>query len=518
MRIRAAIYARVSTKEQSEGKASIPDQIAVGERAIREHKWEFHQSFTDAGISGHLTEERAGLQAMLRDAREHKMDLIIVKDFDRFSRNRSAATVIREELKELGIQTYSTTTPVEPRDPKEYDPDEDDLCVIVEGMSDIRSDLERKAITRRMKMGKMSKAKSGQIPNKVPFGYKVIRKLDEHGKIVRSVEIDEEAAKIIQEIFTLYNEGTGVQKTAITLNKRNRRSPKGGLWSAPSVKYILKNPTYTGKVWWGWRHAEYKKTKDRRKRGMEGIITEGVHEAIISPEVFAKAQEIQKQRGQFAKGGAARSRGLLTGMLKCIRCGKGGGYKTRKHKRATQNPNWNDTITHEYICTGYKYYGECSSRIMSAEKLENAVLDHIRNIYKHPKVQERIIYKDNSKTRKNLEREIHKQDTELARIPQRMSRQEEAYETNVITIEEYGKAIQRLRSDEKRIEEEIMRLKGALHQLGQNMETLQRFAATLKDFDTMWPKLHLDEKKIILRTIIREVRAGNDRVEIDFAM
>lgn len=516
--MRAAVYARVSTKEQAEGKASIPDQIEVCERAVREHKWQYHQAFTDSGISGHLTEERTGLQSLLRDAREHKFDVVIVKDFDRFARNRSAASVIREELKELGIQTYAITTPVEPKDPKHYDPDEDDLGVIVEGMSDIRSDLERKAIIRRMKMGKMSKAKDGVIPNRVPYGYKIERHIDERGKVKRTILIDDEGGKVIRRIFELYNSGIGIQKVAIELNRARFASPKGGLWSAPSVKYILKNPTYAGKVWWGWRHADYKKTKDRRQRGREGVITDGQHEAIISKEVFDKAQLIQKQRGEFAKGGAARSFGLLTGILKCIRCGKGGGYQKRKHKRSKKNANWHDTTTQEYICTGYKYYGICSPRIMSAEKLETAVIDQIRNIYAHPKVQSKIIYSGNHKTQKNLQNELAKLEKELARIPERLKRQQEAFELNVNSVEEYGKALKRLREDEERIHKEITRVKTMSLQLGQNMDLLQRFASTLKNFDKLWPKLTLDEKKHILRTIIRQIRAGDGHVEIDFVL
>lgn len=520
MKIRCAVYARVSTKEQSDGKASIPDQFGVGERAINEHtgKWEFFRNYSDEGVSGHLTEERAGLQEMLRDAREHKFDLVIVKDFDRFARNRSAATIIREELKELGIQTYAITTPVEPRDPKTYDPDEDDLGVIVEGMSDIRSDLERKGIIRRMKMGKMSKAKDGLIPNRVPYGYKITRTIDERGKIKRLVGIDQEAAKIIRDIFDQYNNGSGVQKIAITLNKSGIKTPKGGMWSAPTIKYMLKNPTYSGKVSWGWRHAEYKKTKDRRKRGFEGVIIDGQHEAIIPQEVFDKAQVIQKQRRSFSKGGAARSRGLLTGLLKCIRCGNGSGYQTRYHKRKKQNPNWNDTATHEYICLGQKYYGTCSYRIMSADKLETSVIDQIRNIYNHPKVQKQIVYKGSDKTKKNLETELRKQEKELERIPQREHHQQDAYERNIITIEDYGKAMQRIKEDQKRTTEEIQRIQGALHKVGQNSDVMQRFAVTLKDFDKLWPKLVLDEQKLILRTIIRQIRAGEGRVEIDFVL
>lgn len=518
MKIRAVVYARVSTKEQAKGKASIPDQLEVCERAVHEHKWDYHEKFTDSGISGHLTEERPGLQALLRDARAHKFNVVVVKDFDRFARNRSAATIIREELKELGIQTYALTTPIEPRDPQTYDPDEDDLGVIVEGMSDIRSDLERKGIIRRMKMGKMSKAKDGLIPNKVPYGLRVERYLDTRGKVHRKIHVDEKAAKIIRIIFTLYNSGLGVQKIAIQLNNEKHPTSGGGLWSAASIKYILRNPTYTGKVWWGWRHAEYKKTKDRRARGMQGIIAEGQHEAIISQEVFDKAQDVQKQRQQFGKGGSGRSKGLLTGLLKCIRCGKGGGYQKRYHKRSKKNPHWHDTITYEYICLGKKYYGICSNRIMSADKVEGAVTDQIRNIYNHPKVQDKIIYKGNHKTKTGLERELKQLEKEKIRIPERLKRQQEAYEMNVIPIEEYGKALQRLREGEENIDREITRINSTLFQLGQNIEILQKFAVTLKNFDRLWPRISLEEKKQILRTIIKQIRAGDGRVEIDFVL
>ncbi|MEM3394328.1 MAG: recombinase family protein, partial [Candidatus Methanomethylicia archaeon] len=151
-KIRAVIYARVSTKEQAEGKFSIP-------------------------------EERRVLQNLLYDARQHLFDLVVVKDFDRFARNRAAATIVREELKKLFIQTYALNTPVEPKDPKSYDPTDDDLGIMVEGYSDTISEIERNKIRRRMMMGKMNLAKQGKIPVNVPYGYEIKRTIDEHGKI-----------------------------------------------------------------------------------------------------------------------------------------------------------------------------------------------------------------------------------------------------------------------------------------------------------------------------------------------
>ena len=127
-KIRAVTYARVSTKEQAEGKFSIPEQIQACKKAVIDHRWELiNDPYIDSGISGHLLEERKGLQKLLHDARQHQFDLVIVKDFDRFARNRAAATIVREELKELFIQTHALNTPVEPKDPKLYDPTDDDL-------------------------------------------------------------------------------------------------------------------------------------------------------------------------------------------------------------------------------------------------------------------------------------------------------------------------------------------------------------------------------------------------------
>ncbi len=519
MNITAAIYIRVSTKEQADGKASPADQEEACRRVINEHAgWTLYNKYVDLGISGHLTEERVGFQSLLRDARNHKFNLVIVKDFDRFARNRAAATITREELKDLGIQTYAINSPVEPRDPKTYDSDDDDINIMVEGMSDIRSDLERKAISRRMKMGRNSKAKQGIIPNRVPFGYSVKKSIDDHGKIKREISLDNEAAPLIRHIFNQYTKGAGVQKIATELNRCGKISPKGGVWTAHTIRYILSNITYTGKVWWGWRFADYKKTKEKQLRGREGITVQGNHQPIISEEIFTKAQSTKRERSKAAFGGSARSLGLLTGLLKCIRCGKGGNYQTRHHKRSQLNKNWSDTTTYEYLCSGYKYSGICSPRIMSATKLEGAVLDQIRCLYGNPKIQERIIYSGNSDTKQNLSDELTKLEQEHSRLPERLKRQQEAFEKNIITTEQYGEAMTRLRVDKERYEQEIVRTKTNLMQLDQNIEVLKKFAATLKDFDNLWGAMMLDEKKQILRTVIKQIRAGDGKIEIDFVL
>jgi site-specific DNA recombinase len=452
---------------------------------------------------------------MLRDARAHKFDLIVVKDYDRFARDKDSAAIIRKELKELGIQTFSVNTPVDPRSPGEYDPDEDDIGTIVETISDMRSDLERKQIARRMKMGKMSKAKSGSIPNRVPYGYRIIRDLD-GTKIRRTIVANEEEASRVRFIFNSYAQGQGDRKIAMEVNRKGWRSPQGKQWTIATIRYILANPTYTGKVWWGWRHADYKKTKEWRRREKMGYIGPGSHEVIIDENLFKLAKEARSGRAKAVRGGAERSFGLLTGIAKCIRCGSGVGYQKRYHSRSTKNPNWKDTFTFEYICTGYKYKGICSQRVMSGQRLESTVLDHVKNLYAHPKVQERIVYDGNSAEENERERQIARLQREIESEGSRIERQTVAYERGIIPVEEYEANVRRIHEETKKSRAAQDRLSTLSSQTAQHTFAIHKLVASMKDFDPLWDAMELDERKMILRSIIKEIRAGNGRAEIDF--
>ncbi|MEK9207203.1 MAG: recombinase family protein [Patescibacteria group bacterium] len=515
--IKAVIYARVSTQEQAQEKASIPDQLRLCNKVAAEKGWLFVKEYRDAGISGHLTEERHGLQSMLRDGREHKFDLIVVKDYDRFARNKDAAAIIRQELKELGIQTYAINTPVDPKPPGEYDPDEDDLGTIVETISDMRADLERKQIARRMKMGKTAKAKEGIIPNRVPYGYRVIREL-EGSKVKRTIVASEEEASRVKFIFNEYARGLGDRKIAMEMNKNGWPSPKGGLWSIAVIRYVLSNPTYTGKVWWGWRHALYRKTKEWRRRGKVGYTGPGNHTPIIDEKLFNLVQETRLGRTKTAKGGTGRSLGLLTGIAKCIRCKSGVGYQKRYHGRSNKNPKWKDTVTYEYICTGYKYKGICSPRVMSAKKLETAVLDHVKNLYAHPNVQERIVYNGKNEEETENEKEIARLEREVAMEESKTQRQYYAYERGIISIEQYQERLEKIREETAKNRMEADRLLSLSSLTAEKSSAIQKLIASFKNFDTIWGAMELDEQKMILRSIIKEIRAGGEKVEIDFIL
>lgn len=515
-KIRAIIYARVSTKEQSDGKESIPDQIKVCKKAIVDHGWELvAEPYVDSE-SGHLIEERLGFQKLMQDASAYKFDLVVVKDFDRFARNKSYATKARDDLKKLFIQTYAVTTPVEPKNPKMYDPTDDDLGIMVEGFSDTMSELERNKIRRRMMMGKVAVAKSGKIPNNVPYGYKIVRWLDEKGKVHRKIEVNEEQAKIVRFIFDEYIKGKGALSIAFELTKKGVKPPRAQFWRAQEIKYILQNKTYTGKVLWGWRHADYKKNQQRKLRDHKGIIEQGQHKAIIPESIFLLAQKEKQIRGNSQKGRGKLSRGLLTGIAKCIRCGSGVTYLTRHHNRKKKNPKWNDTITYEYLCGGYKYSGICQRRVISATKLEEFVLNQIKNLINNPTARERLIFDRNITISDNLEDDYKRSAKMLADIDRRRQRVKEAYEAGIDSLDVYAANMKRLEEEENKYHVVTDDYQFKLQQLNERRQELEKFTKSLEDFNTLWDNAIFEERKHFLRMIIKEIRAGNGKIEIDF--
>lgn len=516
-KIRAVIYARVSTKEQAEDKISIPSQINDCKKIVIERGWELiKEPYIDEGISGHLLEERLGLQKLLNDARQHLFDLVIVKDFDRFARNRASATIVREELKELFIQTYALNTPVEPKNPKTYDPTDDDLGIMVEGYSDTMSEIERNKIRRRMMMGKIAIAKAGKIPNNVPYGYYIYRWFDDKGKVQREVRVNEEQAKIVRWVFEEYTKGKGMLQIAFELNQKGVKASRGSLWRRQAIKYMLQNRTYTGKVLWGWRHADYKKNKQRQLRNHKGLIEEGQHEPIIPTEIFELAQKEKKIRGNSQKGRGKLSRGLLTGIAKCIRCGSSVSYLTRHHKRKKKNPKWNDTTTHEYLCGGYKYSGICQRRVMSATKLEDFVLNQIRNLINNPTARERLILDRNITITDNLKDDYDLASKGLADIARRRERVKEAQEAGIDSLEVYGERMRKLDEEENKYRAVAGDYENKLRILNERKQELEKFTKSLDDFNTLWDSSEFEEKKHFLRSIIKEIRAGNGRIDIDF--
>lgn len=179
---------------------------------------------------------------------------------------------------------------------------------------------ELKMIRKRMRRGLMQTIEAGGYVANQPYGYRKCTV----GKLP-SLEIDEDQAVFIRHIYKRYLEGVGAQTIAEELNAMGSVPNRSAKWNRNTVRHVLRNPTYAGKIAWN-RVKRYKPTKQnprpyaKHQKMEDWIMVDGLHPAIIPWEEWTRAQDIRKGRyipsqnhGQVAN--------VMAGLIVCGNCG-----------------------------------------------------------------------------------------------------------------------------------------------------------------------------------------------------
>ena len=159
--------------------------------------------------------------------------------------------------------------------------------------------------------------------NVTPFGYDRVKLKDSKGY---TLSINQEEAPIVKEIFRLYTfENNTINSVVKKINDMNLKPRISDEWSISSVKDILSNPTYIGKIVWN-RRKQKKKTKNghlliSRPRNKEYLIYDGLHEPIIDNKTWDLVQEKRKQNTPKVKHNNVIQNPLV-GLVFCEKCGK----------------------------------------------------------------------------------------------------------------------------------------------------------------------------------------------------
>ena len=207
---------------------------------------------------------------------------------------------------------------------------------------------------RILKAGRDLASKKGAYLNLAPFGY------DKHfiyegRKKMSTLAINEEQANLVRMIFDWYvKENIGTQTISNRLNDMNIKPPKIDKWKPEAIRDILENPIYIGMIRWNTRKGQYivvdgefKKTRPVNK-GDDRILTKGLHDPIISEELFNAAQE---KRGRTHRTCDNRNlRNPFASLLYC-ECGKAMSYRHKKGREP------------RLVCNEQKYCGSGSCQV-----------------------------------------------------------------------------------------------------------------------------------------------------------
>jgi len=283
-KLRCAIYTRVSTDNQAEGEFN---SCEAQEEKIRsfiksQENLEIFEVYSDGGFTG-ANFNRPALQEMIEDIKQGKLNLVISYKIDRLTRSPKDFYQLIELFEKYNVDFISVT--------ERFDTSTSAGRLLRNIMLTF-AQFERELASERTRDKMLQRANkrmwNGGI---VPFGYKT-----EDKKLV----MDEKETKIVRDIYEGYIASGSIAKVHNDLKNKGVKDRKGLPFSKSGIYYLLRNIVYTGKI----KYA--------------GKIYQGVHQPIISEDIFNLAQELHRSKRRVLR---LYKDYPLAGLVRCQECG-----------------------------------------------------------------------------------------------------------------------------------------------------------------------------------------------------
>ena len=320
-RLRVAAYCRVSTDSEDQLN-SYKSQVQHYTDLIKsKSEWDLAGIYADEAITGTQVTKREDFQRLINDCMNGDVDMIITKSISRFARNTLDTLKYVRMLKEKGIAVF-----FEEENINTLTMDGELLLVILSSVA--QQEVEN--ISANVKKGLKMKMQRGEL-----VGFQGCLGYDYHPED-KSISINEEEAEIVRYIFRRYIEGAGGSVIAQELENLGYKTKRGSTrWAETTVIGIIKNEKYKGDILMGKTFTLDPISKRRLDNfGEEDqFYIRDHHEAIISEEMFEKAQEILKRRAKPRRLGTDGKREKFSRKyaFSCmLECGFCGGTLTRR--------------------------------------------------------------------------------------------------------------------------------------------------------------------------------------------
>ncbi len=510
---RIAGYCRISVDEELDrDNTSIENQKAIISDFVA---CKFPGSelvfYEDRDRSGYTFEQREGYQAMRRELLAHRLDILVVKDFSRFSRRNSRGLVELEDLRDAGVRIISIGDNID-------FPNDDDWLKIQ--FQFLLNEMPVTDTSRKVKSVIRRRQEDGKWICAAPYGYIVNKQ--------QQFEVVPVEADVIRRIYRLYIDGWGYKRIANALtdegvptprmSERERKVAEGedyrrsvkNAWSIVTVQGILDNDFYIGTL----RQGKYQRAKingrDVKRDEVEQIVIENHHQPIIDYRTFATVRALREKRAKYNYRGVKINDNVYSGFLECGDCGAPMFALGRRDLKPA------------YTCGTYHRRGTagCTTHHIRVDKLDELVKLYVK------------------KVRDNSAEMLAELNAEIAREPEDVAEAERSaanLEDVLLDAQEELKATKRQRvrdimrhpENEAVLEETydeleadlMRRIEGLQNQLERVTDKrnaiirTNRAAKTAMDvFDDILAKPHLEKQDLEL--IIERIYVFEDHVEI----
>lgn len=504
---RCYIYTRVSTSMQVDGYsldaqkdklkkyAEFQDMVVAGE-------------YSDEGKSGKNIEGRPQFLQMLKDIEsgKDKVEFVLVFKLSRFGRNAADVLSSLQRMQDFGVNLICVEDGI--------DSSKDSGKLMISVLSAV-AEIERENILVQTMEGRRQKAREGKWNGGfAPYGYKLV----DGYLYIADDEVD-----VIRIIFDKYvNTTMGASAVATYLNehgyvKKKRQNNTLDMFSAHFIKSILDNPVYCGKLAYGRRKNE----KIAGTRNQYHIVKQddypvydGVHEAIVSEEVWQMAQRKRQETGvKSEKIYNQEHENILSSILRCPVCGAAmyGNVNRKKKKDGTLYKDYyyyhckHRTTVNGHKC-GYR-------RQWKQEMVDAAVEEVIRKLVTNPKFEQAIRQKIGSRIdTEELETELEQLRKKLHQLNGAKAKLGQQMDSLDVTDKHYDRKYQdmeerlyKLYDDIDSVEEEIEEVETRIYNVRQQKISGDNIYQFLLYFDKLYDKFTDAEKKEFLNSFIERV-------------
>ena len=479
-----ALYPRLSHEDELQGESnSISNQKRILETYAKQNGFSNLRWYTDDGYSG-ANFQRPGFQAMLADIEAGKVGTVIVKDMSRLGRNYLQVGMYTEMIfPQKGVRFIAINDGVDSAQ------GENDFAPL----RNIFNEWLVRDTSKKIKAVKRSKGMSGKpITSKPVYGYL----MDEDENFI----IDEEAAPVVRQIYSLCLAGNGPTKIARMLTEQQIPTP-GTLeyrrtgstrryhpgyeckWATNTVVHLLENREYTGcLVNFKTEKPSYKLKHSIENPPEKQAVFENHHEPIIDRETWERVQELRKQRKRPNRYDEV---GLFSGILFCADCGSvmyQQRYQTDKRKQDC------------YICGSYKKRtADCTAHFIRTDLLTAGVLSNLRKVTSYAAKHEARFMKllieqnEDGDRRRNAakKKELETAEKRIAELSAIFKRLYEDSVTGRISDERFTELSADYEAEQKELKERAARLREELSKAQEATANAEKFMNVVRRHTTI---------------------------------
>lgn len=489
-----AAYCRVST-DKEEQLASLTNQKTFFIEYAKRNCHELFRLYADEGISGTSLKQREAFNQLMRDARYGFFQAVVVKDISRLARNTVDFLISIRELKSLGINVIFLNANMDSMGDSEF------ILTLFSAMAQEES----ANLSKRTKFGKKLNAEKGRVPLKL-FGYDRI----DNFTLARNPE----EARIVRKIFNLYNEkGLGCRTISVTLNRDGDKTKYGHEWNARGVRRVLVNPIYKGTlVNHKYEIEDFLTGKQVSIPPEEHFLHERPEWAIVSPEVFQKAQEIMSSRrikydsGEPFREARYSSKHVFSTLIKCAHCGRSFTRKTYTYK---------NTRVYWRCVTNDQYTAErCDNNVVLNEpELIQELKQYFNSLITNKEAFiSGVLESLQQKIPKNEDPVKKQQDMEVKRkkLLSKKERYQEMYANDLITLTELKVKLSSILEELKAVDMDLDQIEQSARILNNAERVIHRYTDEILRFLDLDTITNQDMRRLVDHISVK--RDGNIRI------